>query len=46
MKKVAVNVLITEDLNVRGKKYSEMQGISFNALVRIALKEYLERNEG
>ena len=45
MNKVAVNVQLTKELKIRGKYYSKSQGISFNALVRIALKEYLDRNE-
>lgn len=42
---VAKNIRFNDDLDAKGKAYAVGVGISFNALVVIALTEYLKANQ-
>ena len=39
-----LNVALTADLKQKVKEMAEKKNISINALVRLALSEYIERN--
>lgn len=45
MNSEAINVVLTKELKEKIKELAKKKNISQNALVRLAISEYIERNE-
>lgn len=45
MNSETINIVLTKELKDKVKEYSKKKCISQNALIRLAISEYIERNE-
>ena len=45
MNSEAINIVLTKELKEKIKELAKKKNISQNALVRLAISEYIERNE-
>lgn len=44
MRAINKSIVISEELKEKAQKIAEQKGLSLNALIRLALSEYIERN--